>query len=327
MSKLNTFILTTIVFALSTLFLTNWGFQLSAEKKDILTENQQLSGQVKELDELKENLTKEVNELVTSYEKVTEEKKVLQELLNDKTAQLVKEEQNFQALKTDYNNTTLSLKETIQQLFQTKTDLEINIKETATVNDILLEEAGIDRATFEGIMNNSADKTLAFQALLAEYKVAQERAKELEIKNRVQKIRANLKPKEIYLQEFRATAFRVELEMRNGKATSKAKRVKNIKVSFDLKEIPKKYQNEQDLYLVVKNEKNELLTNEVEPTAINIGNNSASIKISQSRHLELEDSQRLRFNFEVLSKLKEGYYSVYIYAKDGLLGKTSFRVN
>lgn len=327
MSKLNTFILTTIVFALSTLFLTNWGFQLSAEKKDILTENQQLSGQVKELDELKENLTKEVNELVTSYEKVTEEKRVLKELLNDKTAQLVKEAQNFQALKTDYNNTTLSLKETIQQLFQTKTDLETNIKETATVNDILLEEAGIDRATFEGIMNNSTDKTLAFQALLAEYKVAQERAKELEIKNRVQKISANLKPKEIYLQEFRATAFRVELEMRNGKATSKAKRVKNIKVSFDLKEIPKKYRSEQDLYLVVKNEKNELLTNEVEPTAINVGNNRASIKISQSRHLELEDSQRLRFNFEVLHKLKEGYYSVYIYAKDGLLGKTSFRVN
>lgn len=326
MSKLNTFILTTIVFALSTLFLTNWGFQLSAEKKEVLIENQKLAGQVNQLDELKESLTEEVNELAVSYEKVTEEKRVLQELLEDKTTELTKTKQDFQALQTSSNSTVLPLKETIRQLFQTKTALETNIKETTIVNDVLLEEAGIDRATFEGIMNDSANKTLAFQALLTEYEVAQKRVKELEIKNSLQKNRANLKPKEIYLQEFRATAFRVELETWNGKATSKARRVKNIKVSFDLKEIPEKYHGEQDVYLVVKDEKNQLLTNEAKPTVIKVNNNTEVHKISQSRHLELADSQRLRFNFEVLDKLKAGYYSVYIYAKNGLLGKTSFRV-
>ncbi len=326
MKKLNMFAIVAILLAIVSLFLTNWGMQLSKQNQTILVENQQLFGQIKELDDLKENLQKEVDNLVVSYEKVTEEKQVLEELLQQTATNLAKTTANFQQFKIASSETVSSLKENIQRLFQTKTALEVTIKETKEANDVLLSESGLDRATFEAIMNGTGDKEAAFQELVAAYKLAQEKAMEEEMVARLNKMKANLKPREIYLTAFSATAFRVELENRAGKPITKGKRVKQVKVSFDVNKLPAKYFGAQELYLVIKDARNELLSNEEQPTEIVVGDTKEKVKISQSRKVDLEVSQRLRFNYEVMEKLKEGYYSVYVYAKAGLLGKTSFRV-
>lgn len=326
MKKQNIFAIAAILLAIATLLLTNWNVQLSKQNETILVENQQLSGQVEELDNLKESLQKEVDNLVVSYEKVTDEKQVLEELLQQKETNLAKTTANFQQFKAASTETTNSLKENIQRLFQTKISLETTIQETTEANDVLLSESGIDRATFEAIMNGTGNKEAAFEELVTAYKVAQDKATEAEMVARINKIKANLKPKEIYLTAFSATAFRVELENRVGKPTTKGKRVKRVKVSFDINKLPAKYLGKQDLYMVIKDDQNGLLSNEVKPTEIQVGTNGERIKISQSRKVELDESQRLRFNYEVMEKLKEGYYSIYVYAKAGLLGKTSFRV-
>lgn len=326
MNKLSLFKIASILLLGTTLFLGNWGFQMSENNKVITEENQTLSKEVEELNDLKETLKAEVDSLMVSYEKVTEEKTVLQELLGNTKTKLAKTTSAFQQFKETTGNTILTLKEQIQQLFRTRVSLEETIKETNIANNVLLEDAGIDRSTFEGIMSGSEDKEVAFKQLLAEYKVAQKRKNELEIANRVSQIKANLKPKEIYLEALRATAFRVELEMKNGKATSKAKRVKMIKLSFELNDVPEKYLGTQELFLVIKDEQRKLLTKKDATVTINTSGNAEIIKTTSSRTLELDNNQRVRFNYDVDEKLDPGFYSITIYAKDGLLGKTSFKV-
>ena len=50
------------------------------------------------------------------------------------------------------------------------------------------------------------------------------------------------------------------------------------------------------------------------------------IRVIKTKKVVIEKEQRVNFRFDVPRRLEEGYHKVEVYAKSGLLGKTSFRV-
>lgn len=326
MKKLNILAVIAILLGISTFYLYDKKSVLTKEKQTIYAKNQILTGQIAELEELRASLKAEIDSLSHSFGKVVEEKKVIEKLLQKSKVKLAKTKIDFQDFKAASNTKILSLKESIQQLFRSKASLEVTIQETTQTNDLLLKEAGIDRATFDNIMSSSDDREVAFQQLTKEYRAVQQRARDLARAKDRKKVKVNLQPKAAYVKPMLATSFRVELEGRNGKVTARGKKVKNIKVSFELNEVDKANLGKQELYLVIKDETQKLITSNNQAIKVNLEGKEVTIITTLSRHVDLEENQRVRFVYDVDEKLAKGYYSVYIYTKNSLLGETSFRV-
>ncbi len=328
MRKLNAVSVLAVALAFGVLFLTNQGFKLTEEKEQILQKNQTLVSQISELDELKIELNREIDTLMNEYTQATEENDLLKKLLKNSKQKLAATTSNFQQFKLASTSAIQSLKESIQRLVKTKTSLETNIQKTNEANDVLLDQAGIDRTVFKQIMSSSDDPTVTFQQLENEFKVVKERREEAaraRAARRV-KVKSNQKPKEVDRKVLKATAFRTETEMKNGKLTAKAKRVKKVIVSFDLHDVPASDMREQAIYLVMKGANGKLLNKDAETVKVMIEGRKQEIRVVSTKKVILDKKQRVFFRFEVPDRLEEGYHKVEIYTAAGLLGKTSFRV-
>jgi len=327
MSKLNISSVLAIGLAFAVLLLTNWGFKLSDEKNHFIQQNQDLSEQVNALSELKNDLQQEVDTLMNAYGQAIKENELLEKLLNNTKRKLTKTTTNLQQFRMESQHAIQSLKQSIQRLVKAKSTLEITIQEKNSTNEVLLEQAGIDRATFTNIMNSSENQTLAFTALKKEFAVIQEKRAELARAKAAKRLLVkNAAPKPTAVKQLLATGFRTETEMKNGKLTAKAKRVRRIVVSFNLNDVPDDLLGAQELYLVIKDGKRKLLAKDAETVKVRIKGLLQEIRIVKKRTLELEKSQRVKFKFEVSNRLEEGFHRVEVYTKNGLLGETSFKV-
>ncbi len=328
MRKLNISSVLAVGLAFAVLLLTNWGFKLSDEKDYIIQQNQELSAQVNALDDLKMDLQEEVDTLMSAYGQAVKENELLEKLLNNTERKLTATTANFQQFRMESQQAIQSLKQSIQQLVKAKSTLEITLQEKTKTNDVLLEQAGIDRTTFKNIMSSAGNQELAFKELKKEFAVIQEKRAELARAKAAKRLlvkKTNQKPS-IVPKPLLATGFRTETEMKNGKLTAKAKRVRKIVVSFDLNDVNDSFLGEQALYLVIKDAEKKLLTEDAETVKVNIKGLLQEIRVVKTRTVDIEKSQRIHFRFEVSDRLAEGYHRVEVYSKNGLLGETSFRV-
>lgn len=319
---------TTLILGLimAVLLLINWGNSLSNEKEQSYLENQTLVAELTILEEMKMDLQKEVDTLMITYGKVTKENELLEKLLRNAKHKLAKTKYDFQQFRMESTTAIQSLKESIQRLIKAKSTLESTIQVSKENNNQLLEKAGIDRKVFNKIVNESDDIELAFAQLKKEYAIVNEKRIADRRAMKALRIQAKQKPKVVNQKLFRGTAFSTDAEMRNGKVTSKAKRVKKIVVSFDLEDVPEEQLGEKDLYLVIKNSKNKLIKKDGETVKVRIKGLLQEIRIVQTKKVTLEKKQRVRIKYTLKDRLVEGKYEVSVYAKSGLLGKTSFRV-
>lgn len=126
---------------------------------------------------------------------------------------------------------------------------------------------------------------------------------------------------------FRATSFRVELEKRGDRLTTRARRAREIFVSFDLADVPQSFQGQQKLYMVITDEKgNPIATTNPIKSTVYAPTGPVDIIAQQSKDVALENTQRLSFNYKFDERLKSGNYVVAIYCDKGLLGASSFRL-
>jgi len=328
MRKLNILSVLAIGLLIAVFLLTNWGFKLTEEKNHFYQENQALVQEVAALDEFKNDLKKEVDTLMNSYSQATKENELLKKLLRRSKRKLASTTNEFQTFKMEATTAVQSLKESIHRLVKAKSALETTIQVTEKANNTLLDQAGIDRMVFKKIMDGSTDQTIAFKNLQREFAMVQEKREEAAKARvaRAMKVKSNQRPKSIDRKVLRATAFRTETEMKSGKITAKAKRVKRIVVSFDLQDVPEAQQGEQALYLVIKDNKKKLLDKDAPTVKVRIKGLLQEIRVVKTKKIALEKNQRTFFRFDVPERLTEGYHKVEVYAKSGLLGKTSFRV-
>ncbi len=326
MRKLNILSILFIGLIIAVFLLTNWGFKLTEEKNQFYEENQVLTQQISALDELKNDLKEEVDTLMNTYNQATKEKEVLEKLLRKTKRKLASTNNEFQQFRMESATAIQSLKESIHRLVKAKSTLEKTIQATEKANNTLLDQAGIDRMVFKKIMYGSGDQTVAFKALQREFAAVQEKREEAARERAVRKIKSNQRPKSIDRKVLRATAFRTETEMRSGKITAKAKRVKRIVVSFDFQDIPTDQLGEQELYLVIKDGKKKLLDKNAPTVKVRIKGLLQELRVIKTKKVDLQTAKRIFFKFDVLERLEAGYHKVEVYAKSGLLGKTSFRV-
>lgn len=127
--------------------------------------------------------------------------------------------------------------------------------------------------------------------------------------------------------KFKATSFRVELERRGDKPTIRAKKAKEISVSFDLIDVPKVYQGDQHLYLAITDDKgNPIASAKPIKTTVDAPGGSIQVVAQQVKAVSLAEAQRLNFVYELDEKLKRGNYVVAIYCNVGLLGVSKFKL-
>ncbi|MBL7804956.1 MAG: hypothetical protein JNL02_14545 [Saprospiraceae bacterium] len=127
--------------------------------------------------------------------------------------------------------------------------------------------------------------------------------------------------------KFKASAFRVEVERRGEKLTTKARKVRNLTVSFDLADVPEAFQGPQKLYLVIADDRGAPIAS-ANPIKATVDAPSGAVQIvaQQAKAVALGPTQRLSFSYKLDEKLKKGSYVAAIYCDKGLLGVSSFRL-
>lgn len=126
---------------------------------------------------------------------------------------------------------------------------------------------------------------------------------------------------------FRATSFRVEVVRKHDKLTVRAKKARDIFVSFDLAEVPEVYRTAQKLYLVITDDRGRAIVSEMPvKTTIQAPAGPVAVVAQQVKQVSLSETQRLSFSYKLDERLASGNYVVAIYCETGLLGASSFRL-
>jgi hypothetical protein len=126
----------------------------------------------------------------------------------------------------------------------------------------------------------------------------------------------------------RAGNFRVDMLRNNGKVTSKAKRTRDIRVSFDM---PLNSANgtagKTDTYLVIIDPQGKTVTDKkTKSVTLNNGTVISPLK-TQSVDLSLSP-QTVQMNVSLESKVKDnGIYKVQVYTLDGMIGSSQITMN
>lgn len=127
---------------------------------------------------------------------------------------------------------------------------------------------------------------------------------------------------------FRADNFTVVSADRKDNPTTKGRRIDEIKVSFDLNNIPEEYQGSRELYLVLTEfNGNPVAVVPGKDVNLTFGNEAVNVRAADLEKINLTDRQSVTMSFEPTDDLKPGTYNVMVYADNGFLGSTGFKVS
>ena len=128
--------------------------------------------------------------------------------------------------------------------------------------------------------------------------------------------------------QYKATSFRVEVQRRNDKLTVRAKRTRELLVSFELNNVPSAYQSNQQLYLVITDDKGLPIASK-NPIQATIKTEQGAVQIiaQATQFQNVIRDQRIALNYKLEDRLQKGTYLVSVYSDKGfLLGVASFRL-
>ncbi len=280
-----------------------WGFKvakLNEENKTLTGEKSELEEQLGDLEEVKRSLEIEVDSLQEAYLSMAEENEELQGSIASAKNEIIAKNVALRNAKKASSGEINDLKSEIQQLIDIKTTLETSIQEIQSENDSLRNLAG-----------------------QLERDLASSRQENEELNNLNQAIQEEVT--RLTLENFKASAFQVEIAQKNSKVTSKSRRARNIKVNFDLTNVPDKYQGVRPVYLAITDSKGTPI-NASNPISTNITVNGQAMDLIAvlEKEVNIEANQRLSFTHDLEEKLKSGVYRAAVYTDIGFLGSSSF---
>ncbi len=258
------------------------------------------------------NLERDLDSLQSVLRVATAENESLQGSLADLKKLVEEKEAAVQKIRAQSANSTEALRREVNQLRQLRGELEGAIGQLQAENEQLRAENV--RLTEENVQLTAERGQLSSQVgdLEKFNKTLQDQVARL--------TRAGVK----------ASAFRVEVERKSDKLTTRARRTREIGISFDLIDLPEEFQGTHTLYLVLTDVNGALLPSEGTTTKANIPTPSGTpleIVAQQTKQVNLARAQRLSFTYPVSEKLKAGTYVASVYADFGILGSSSFRLN
>lgn len=279
-----------------------WGFRLNSDKKELLSEKEQLSMELDGLNELKDKLENDIDSLQVAFDGLAAENESLEGSLTEAREEIANKIQALKAAKRSSASEINNLRAEIEALIDTKTALESNINALQAENDSLRTVTG----TLERDLGQAQQENRQLNNLNT---MIQDEVKRLTLAN------------------FKASAFQVELEKKNSKATAKSGRARRIKTTFDLTNVPEKYQGVRPLYLVITDEKATPIDLEKPIEArVTVNGQPTDIIAAEAKEINIEANQRVTFTHDLAEKLKAGYYRASVFTDIGLLGATSFRL-
>jgi hypothetical protein len=284
----------------SSIYFWNKARNLSAGN-DRLTENvQSLEAEKMILQHELDSLSASYGELLIENEDLRGKEAATAQLMAQKDAAL-------QKIKSQNKKEVGELKAQVEELRQLKIEYETLITAVQVENEQLKAEN--KRLTEENQQLQTENTSLSGQV--------DDLAKKLE--DQIRKTQS---------AKFKATSFRVEIGSRGDKQTLRAKKARDIHVSFDLVDVPEAYQGDQHLYLVITDENGKPIPS-AKPikTSVDAPTGKVDVTAQQVKPVSLKDTQRLAFSYKLDEKLKKGNYVAAIYCNVGLLGVSSFRLN
>ena len=299
-----------VLLALLLVFAGWWAFKLKGEKSALMQNNEQLTSELSNMQDLKADLEQEVDSLTFTYNLLAEVNDSLQSSLTDAKSTIKGQGRTIRKLKASNKEVTAksgaevsTLKAEIQSLLAAKANLEASIQSMQRINDSLMVRTGV------------LEKDLS---------IARKETSELSNLNKsMQK-----EIEKLTLENFKATAFRVEMEKkRKSKVTSKSRKARRIQASFDLTNVPEEYQGVRPIYLVITDEKSSpiKLKNPIKAN-IRVNGQPTEIIAAEAKEVNITNNQRLSFTHELAERLKPGYYRVMAYTDIGLLGISSLKL-
>ncbi|HAD14227.1 MAG TPA: hypothetical protein DCF33_17515 [Saprospirales bacterium] len=269
--------------------------------------NDRLTENVQSLEAEKMILQHDLDSLSASYGELRLENEDLRGK-EAATAQLiVQKDALLQKIKSQNKKEVGELKLQVQELRQLKIEYETLITAVQVENEQLKAEN--KRLTEENEQLQTENSSLSGQV--------DDLAKKLE--DQIRKTQS---------AKFKATSFRVEIGSRGDKQTLRAKKARDITVSFDLVDVPQAYQGDQHLYLVITDENGKPIpSSKPIKTSVEAPSGKVDVTAQQVKPVILKDTQRLSFSYKLDEKLKKGNYVAAIYCNVGLLGVSSFRLN
>ncbi len=274
---------------------------------DASLENSSLTENVHSLEATKTRIEHELDSLSMAYGSLRTENEDLRGKEASTAALIAQKDAAINQIKAKKQRELGALKKQVEELQHIKVEYETLITAVKQENEQLKEEN---------------------QRLLGENQHLQKQNSDLsgQVDDFAKKLEEQIRKTQS--AKFKASSFRVEVGRRNEKVTARAKKAKEITVSFDLMDVPEKYQGEQHLYLVLRDNKGIALasTNPIK-TTIETPTGNMPITAQQVKAVSLGETQRLSFNYKLDDRIKGGNYTATIYCNVGLLGGSSFRLN
>lgn len=296
--------MTAAIVILAVLFIAAviWGLTQNSQRKELEGVREELEGTVQELEGLRTDLLSEVDSLQGEYTVLAEQNGELQGDLTQAQETIAQKEAAIRNIRAKSSSEVNALRAEIQELMSLKDELQTNIQGLVAENESLREAMGL----MEGELTASQE--------------------EIEQLNNIRKTIEEENDR-LTLENFKAAAFQVELEKGNEKVTSKARRVRTIRVSFDLTGVPDDLQGLRTLYLTINDDKGTPIAavNPVQTKTI-VNNQEMPIIAVKAKDVDIAENQRLSFVYDLEEKLDPGYYRVSIFTEIGMLGSSSIRL-
>lgn len=254
----------------------------------------------------KARLETSLDSLQNSFASLRSENETLEGKATAATEMIAEKDALIQKIRARSSRDLKELRAQVESLQKAKTEYETVIAVLRAENEQLVAENDALKTENAGLKGSNDELTAQVSDL----------AKKLE--DQVRRTQS---------ASFKATSFRVEVERRNDKLTARAKKARELMVSFDLADVPVPFQGPQKLYLSITDENGKPIAAQ-NPATITIHAPSGDIPIiaQQTRMVNLETTQRLAFTYKLEERLSSGNYVVAIYCDKGLLGVSSLRL-
>lgn len=267
--------------------------------------NTTLSGEIADVQGLKTNLESEIAALQAKFSDLAEENQSLKGSVKDAQKEVRRRKSAISQLTQDMQSKDgemASLRSQLSNLLGVKSQLESEISSLKSEN--------------EGLKAENAQLTTDLKT------TREEKAELARLNATIQEEVENLT-----LENFKANGFTVEVEKKNTKATAWSRFAKSVKISFDLVNVPEKYQGLKELYLVITDE-NGIAIKKANPIAktVNLNGQTTDITAVSTQSVDITESQRLNFTHDLEERLSKGFYRASVYSDIGLLGSSSFRL-
>ncbi len=303
-SSSTTSILLGIGLVLAVLAASFFGYQWNAEKRS----NAMLRTEVDSLETVRDGLMTEVNSLQLQYASISMENDSLRGSMFSARGVIAQLEEQLRRTQRRATTDATALRDQIGVLEGQVSSMQMAIDSLMRVNQELRSE----NETLKEALTAANTENVSLKGRVDELQMAKDLLER--------------RTSQLADQAFRTSAMQVNVMRNNEKTTIKSGRVKRIKVSFDLVEVPEEYHGEQTLYLTITDANGNPVSSTADQIRVGRDRQSLVINVLESKKLNVKQSQRIDFTHDLDEKMKKGYVVISIYADKGLLGSTMYQL-